>query len=89
MGKLIFSYTSDFFVKDNREANKIEFDVPDDMDISEFKVMCVRLASAMGYHHNSINEAFGDLIYGDEKPADLKKLLDELNIKNNDKKFRR
>ena len=89
MGKLIFSYTDKFFVEDNREASKIEFDVPDDMDISEFKVMCVRMAQAMGYHHNSINEAFGDLIYGDEKPADLKKLLDELNIKNNDKEPKR
>ena len=88
MGKLIFRYT-DELVEELREAKEIELTVPDDMDISEFKVMCVRMAQAMGYHHNSINESFGDLIYGDEKPADLKKLLDELNIKNNDKEPKR
>ena len=43
MGKLIFTYTDKDFVQLNREANKIEFDVPDDMDINEYKVVCVRL----------------------------------------------
>ena len=38
MGKLIFRYTDKDFVQLNREANKIEFDVPDDMDINEYKV---------------------------------------------------
>ena len=40
MGKLIFRYT-DELVEENREAREIEFTVPDDMDINEFKVMCV------------------------------------------------
>ena len=34
MGKLIFTYTDKDFVELNREASKIEFDVPDDMDIN-------------------------------------------------------
>ena len=66
MGKLIFTYTDKEFLEIQREASKIEFDVPDDMDMNEFKVMCVRLASAMGYHEKSIKRAFGDLIFGDD-----------------------
>ena len=85
MGKLIFRYT-DKLVETNREAREIEFTVPDDMDIHEFKVMCVRMASAMGYHEKSINQAFGNLIFGDDNPNTIKELLDELNIKGNYKK---
>ena len=85
MGKLIFKYTDDL-VEDNREAREIEFTVPDDMDINEFKVMCVRMALAMGYHEKSIKKSFGDLIFGDEDVNALKELLDELNIKGNNKK---
>ena len=85
MAKLIFRYT-DELVKTNREASEIEFTVPDDMDMNEFKVMCVRLASAMGYHEKSIKKSFGDLVFGDEDVNTLKELLDELNIKRNYKK---
>ncbi len=45
---------------ENREASKIEFTVPDDMNIWEYKIMCIRLASAIGYTANSIESAFGD-----------------------------
>mgnify|MGYP001243606573 FL=1 len=86
MGKIIFSYTDKEFLQSQREASKIELDVPDDMDIKEYKVMCVRLASAMGYHEKSIKRAFGDLIYGDDDPQTLKDLIDELNIKTYDSK---
>ena len=85
MGKLIFRYT-DELKEENREAREIELTVPDDMDIFEFKVMCVRLASSMGYQESSINKAFGDLIYGDDNVNTIKELLDELNIKGTDKK---
>ena len=44
MGKLIFNYTDKDFIDNSREASKIEFDVPDDMDIHEYKVICVRMA---------------------------------------------
>jgi hypothetical protein len=80
MGKLIFRYT-DELVETNREAREIEFTVPDDMDINEFKVMCVRMASAMGYQEKSIQKGFGDLVYGEEDVNTLKELLNELNIK--------
>ena len=80
MGKLIFRYT-DELVKEIREAKEIELTVPDDMDINEFKVMCVRMASAMGYQEKSIQKGFGNLVYGEEDVNTLKELLDELNIK--------
>jgi len=80
MGKLIFRYT-DELVEEIREAKEIELTVPDDMDINEFKVMCVRMASAMGYQEKSIQKGFGNLVYGEEDVNTLKELLDELNIK--------
>jgi hypothetical protein len=43
------------------------------------------LASALGYGNKSIKKAVGDLVYGNEDINELKDLLDELNIKNNDK----
>ena len=86
MGKLIFSYTDKDFIENNREASKVELDVPDDMDINEFKVVCIRLAATMGYANKSITRAFGDLVYGDEDIKNIKDLLDELNIKSNNKR---
>jgi len=44
----------------NREAMAISFDVPDDMNIGEFKIMCIRMASSMGYQPSSINSVFGE-----------------------------
>ena len=84
MGKLIFKYT-DELLEECREASKIELTVPDDMDIHEFKVMCVRMASALGYHQGSIQSSFGDLIWGDEDRDELKELLDGLSIKRTNK----
>ena len=89
MAKLIFTYTDKEFLEAQREASKIELEVPEDMDINEFKVVCVRLASAMGYQESSINKAFGDLIYGEDNPNTIKELLDELNIKKNSKTIKR
>jgi len=83
MGKLIFKYTDESESFECREASKIELTVPDDMDINEYKVMCVRLASAIGYQDKTIKKAFGDLIFGDEDANTLKDLLNELNIKRN------
>ena len=77
MAKLIFRYT-DELLEDCREASKIEFNVPDDMDIHEFKVMCVRMASAMGYHPNSIDDTFGDLVWGDEDKHDIMDLFNDI-----------
>ena len=73
MAKLTFAYTDE--LTQTREASKIELSIPDDMNIHEFKIMCVRLASTLGYHQNSIDRAFGELNYGDEEDELLKKLL--------------
>jgi len=64
----------------NREAKHISFDVPDDMNIGEFKIVCVRLASAMGYHPSSIYRAFGELDYETESDKEFKNFLKSLNI---------
>lgn len=80
MGKLIFTYTDNDVIENNREASKIELDVPDDMNIQEFKVVCIRLAASMGYTEKTISNGFGDLIYGEDDKHNLKDLLDELNI---------
>lgn len=43
-----------------REAQNIEFTVPDDLNIFEYRIMCMRLASALGYTSESIKKAFGE-----------------------------
>jgi len=55
MAKLIFTIDE----VDNREASKIEFEVPNDMDVWEYKRMCIRMAGAMGYTSLSVKKAFG------------------------------
>ena len=55
MAKFIFIIEED----QNREASKIEFEVPNDMDIWEYKRMCIRMAGAMGYASLSVRKAFG------------------------------
>jgi hypothetical protein len=85
MAKLIFKYTDDL-LEDCREASEIELNVPDDMNIHEFKVMCVRLASAIGYQDKTIKNSFGDLVYGDENNNTIKDLIDELNFGRDNKK---
>ena len=55
MAKLIFIIEE----TENREASKIEFEVPNDMDVWEYKRMCIRMAGAMGYTSLSVKKAFG------------------------------
>jgi hypothetical protein len=55
MAKFIFIIDEE----ENREASKIEFEVPNDMDVWEYKRMCIRMAGAMGYTSLSIKKAFG------------------------------
>ena len=59
MAKFIYK-NSGGELEDNREATKISFDVSDDMTINEFKIMCKRMASAMGYRESTIEKAFYD-----------------------------
>lgn len=80
MAKLIFRYTDTELGEENREASEIELTVPDDMNITEYKTMCVRLASTLGYTEKTIEKGFGDLVYGGDNVNTIKDLLDELNI---------
>ena len=59
----------------NREATNISFDMPDDMNIHEFKIMCVRLASAMGYTNTTIKKAFGDTDYESDSDREFKEFI--------------
>lgn len=60
---------------DSKEAKKIEFDVPSNLTIKQFKIICRRLASSLGYGPNAIEKEFGkDKEVGNEKQ--LKLLLD-------------
>ncbi len=69
MAKFIFIIDED----QNREASKIEFEVPNDMDVWEYKRMCMRMAGAMGYTSLSVRKAFGI-----EYKKDLDNELNEL-----------
>jgi len=76
MGKFIFKYTE----SDNvREASSIEFTVPDGMSISEYKIMCVRMAHAMEFSEKTIKKQFGDILYGNDNPHNIKTLINEIN----------
>lgn len=59
----------------SREAQKIEFDLPRDMTIEEYKRICKRMALALGYKSSIVDEHFGkDKVTGD--PNQLKLLFD-------------
>ncbi len=44
-----------------KEAKVIEFTLPKDMTCNQFKIMCVRMAHAIGYHEKSVRETFGHI----------------------------
>ena len=50
MAKLIFIIDEE----ENREASKIEFEVPNDMDVWEYKRMCMRMAGAMAVSYTHL-----------------------------------
>ena len=65
--KLIY-YRSEF----GREANKIEMEIPPNLTIAEFKIVCRRLASSLGYGSDSIVKEFGkDKEVGDKNQLKL------------------
>ena len=84
MGKLIFRYTDNDYLDVNREASEVSLTVPDDMTINEYKVMCMRLASAIGYTEKTIDKAFGDVEYDDDDKLDSL-IKEALNDKRNKK----
>ena len=44
-----------------KEAKVIDFTLPKDMTCEEFKIICIRMAHAIGYHQNSVTETFGKI----------------------------
>lgn len=71
MDKLIYKSGED----DNREASIIEFTIFEDINIYEFKTICKRMASAMGYHHKSIERAFGSIDYETKNKKEFNELI--------------
>lgn len=74
MAKL--KYISDSEI--HREAKNIELTIADDLDIFEFKTICRRLASAMGYHPESIKKAFGNE-WDSDKKHDIEQFVNIMN----------
>jgi hypothetical protein len=62
MAKLIFNYSGEM-LEECREASHIEMTIPDDFDIHEYKVICMRMAAAMGFTESTIKESFGKTLY--------------------------
>ena len=60
---------------ENREASKIEFEVPNDMDVWEYKRMCIRMAGAMGYTSLSVKKAFG-IEYKKDLDTEIKEIFE-------------
>ena len=62
MDKLV--YERDFdgeweAISPNREMRKIEFQFDGDLDVWEFKTVCIRLAKALGYSDENIRDILG------------------------------
>ncbi len=70
MAKIIF-ITED---SENREASEIEFKVPNDLDIWEYKRVCMRMAGAMGYTSLSTKKAFGNEYKSEQDKEIIEKL---------------
>ena len=84
MGKLIFRYTDSDYLDVNREPSEVSLTVPDDMTVNEYKVMCMRLTSTIGYTEKTIDKTFGDVEYDDDDK--LSSVIKEaLNDKRNKK----
>ena len=77
MAKFIFNNSVD----DCREASNIELEVPHDMDIWEYKTICIRMAAAMGYSPISIEKAFGK-VYETDKSNEFKRFLSLISSTN-------
>ena len=74
MAKLIFKYSNGW--KQNvREAYELKFDVPDDMNLNEYKAIVIRLAHSLGYSPKSITNLFGEL---EDNKEDIKTLLKDI-----------
>ena len=59
----------------SKEAQKIEMDVTEELNIHDFKTICKRLACALGYNSKSVEEAFGD---GPKQDSSSKNIIKKL-----------
>ena len=73
MAKLIYDFEGD-----SREANVIEFTIPDDLNIYEFRTVCIRMASAMGYTDTTIKKAFDTSDYETQEDIDFRQFMKSL-----------
>ena len=44
-----------------KEAKAIDFKIPNDMTCEEFRVICIRMVLALGYHENTVRDTFGNI----------------------------
>ena len=71
MAKLIYKVTETDTLQYSKEANEITFDFDDGLTIDEFKIICIRMAGAMGYGPKSIKKSFGEIDDGNHNIEDL------------------
>jgi len=75
MNKIIFERCNTSELNTIREPSRITLEIDTNLDITEFKITCIRLAHAMGYSNESVKREFGvDTERGN--PEQLKLLLD-------------
>ena len=55
----------------SREAQRVSFEVPEDLTIQDFKILCKRLAASLGYSYKSIDEVFDNK----QPPKSIKQIL--------------
>tara|TARA_R110002020_G_scaffold275364_2_gene490571 strand:- start:169 stop:402 length:234 start_codon:yes stop_codon:yes gene_type:complete len=56
-----------------KEAKSIDLKVPNDMTCKEFRIICIRMAHALGYHEENVRETFGK-VDDANKESDKKQL---------------
>lgn len=75
MAKLIYEAND----TECREASTIEMELPENVTISEYKLICKRMAAAMGYGPNSIKDTFGTddecVSFSDETIVQIEKIF--------------
>ena len=46
---------------ETKEAKSIELKIPNEMTCEEFKIICIRMAHALGYHETVLRDSFGSI----------------------------
>jgi len=60
---------------DTTEAKSIELKIPNGITCEEFKIICIRMAHAIGYHESSVRETFGNI-----NDSNINKNKNQLNL---------